>query len=243
MTSFMSVLCEKDSGVSSISLRSHPDYHFNCVSDLYVCSEPHSIALYNCSPMTQSQLNISRQEDSDLVKIISLITRNYKIYIISLSVALVITFLYNHYKIPVYKIKASLMILEDSRRPQGNAVNEYINSELFGLNQGIQNELYVLKSIPVVEQTVKNLDLMVNYSMKDALQHHNSYKSIPIRVLQLQDHVQPVNVRFMVAIHDHKSFRPSRLIKRMFFSPVYIQRKAPITKRIGPLKNQENSES
>jgi tyrosine-protein kinase Etk/Wzc len=174
--------------------------------------------------MTQSQINISRQEDSDLVKIISLITRNYKIYLISLSVALIITFLYNHYKIPVYKIKASLMILEDSRGPQGNAVNEYINSELFGLNQGIQNELYVLQSIPVVEQTVKNLDLMVNYSMKDGFQHLNSYKSIPIRVLQLQDHVQPVDVRFMVAINDPKSFTIKAHKKNVFFTSLYSKK-------------------
>lgn len=155
--------------------------------------------------MAQPQLNASRQEDSELVKTISLITRNYKIYLASLAAALFIAFLINHYKIPAYRIRASLMILEDSRTPQSN-INEYINSELFGMNQGIQNELYVLQSIPVVEQTVRNLDLMVSYYLKEGLQQLNAYKSIPIRVLQLQDHVQPVNVRFMIAIHDSKTF-------------------------------------
>ena len=170
--------------------------------------------------MTQPQLNINRQEDSELIKVISLITRNYKIYLICLTVALIIAFFYNHYKIPVYKIKASLMILEDNRAPQSN-INEFINSELFGLNQGIQNELYVLQSIPVVEQTVKNLDLMVNYYLKDGFQYFNAYKKLPIRVLQLHNHIQPVGVRFMIAIHDSKSFTIKAHEKDVFFTNIH----------------------
>ncbi|MBN2275449.1 MAG: polysaccharide biosynthesis tyrosine autokinase [Bacteroidales bacterium] len=112
------------------------------------------------------------------------------------------------------------MILEDNRAPQSN-INEFINSELFGLNQGIQNELYVLQSIPVVEQTVKNLDLMVNYYLKDGFQYFNAYKKLPIRVLQLHNHIQPVGVRFMIAIHDSKSFTIKAHEKDVFFTNIH----------------------
>jgi tyrosine-protein kinase Etk/Wzc len=155
--------------------------------------------------MAQSLPNLNSQQDSDLLRIINLFIRNYKIYLISVAVALIIAFLYNRYAKPLYRIGSSLMILEESR-PQGGNVDEYINSEIFGTNQGFQNELYVLKSTPIVEQTVKNLDLTVSYYLKDGFRYYDAYKTLPIRVLILQDHVQPVNIRFLVGIHDSKNF-------------------------------------
>lgn len=155
--------------------------------------------------MTQLHSNIYSQQDSDLLRIFNLFTRNYKIYLITISIALVFAFLYNRYAKPVYRIASSLMILKDSRS-QGGDVDEYINNEIFGLNQGFQNELYVLKSTPVVEQTVKNLDLIVCYYLKDGFQYFDAYRTLPIRVLILQNHVQPVNIRFLVSIQDSKNF-------------------------------------
>jgi tyrosine-protein kinase Etk/Wzc len=170
--------------------------------------------------MTQSNLNINSQQDSDLLRIINLFTRNYKIYLISLLVALFLAFLFNHYAKPLYRIASSLMILEENR-PQTASAEEFINSEMFGLNRGFQNELYVLKSTPVVEQTIKNLDLTVSYYLKDGFRFFDAYRSLPIRVLTLQNHVQPVNIRFMVSIHDGKNFTIRAQEDDAFFTNLY----------------------
>jgi tyrosine-protein kinase Etk/Wzc len=170
--------------------------------------------------MSQPHPNIFNQEDSDLIRVINLITRNYKIYLIGVFIALILAFLFNRYATPVYRIASSLMILENNK-PQTNNVNEYINSEMFGMNQGFQNELYVLQSSPVVEQTVKNLDLIVNYYVKDGFLYHDAYKSLPIRVLASQNHVQPVNIRFMVSIQDSKNFKIRTQGKDIVFTNLY----------------------
>jgi tyrosine-protein kinase Etk/Wzc len=151
--------------------------------------------------MKQLHTTINNQEDSDLVRIIGLFTRHFRIYLLCICIALVLAFLFNRYAIPVYRIASSLMILENNKPQAGNA-DEYINNELFGLNQGFQNELYVIQSTPVVEQTIKNLDLTVSYYEKNGFRYFDAYKSAPFRVLVLQDHVQPVNIRFMVSIQD-----------------------------------------
>jgi tyrosine-protein kinase Etk/Wzc len=138
------------------------------------------------------------QENSDLQKVIELFSRHYKLFIIWVLVAVGLAFLANRYMIPEYKISASLLIKEESKKQGGN-VNDFLNSNLFGVNQNFQNELWVLKSSPVLEQTIRNLDLTVGYSRKENFQYLDAYDEIPFRVLLLQNHVQPVDVRFNIA--------------------------------------------
>jgi len=148
------------------------------------------------------------KEDSDLIRALNLFTRNYKKILISVSVFLVIAFIYNRITLPVYNVSSQLLIEE--KNPvgmMGNSETEgYINQNLFGVNQGFQNELYVLQSTPIVDQVVRNLDLTINYYKNNRLADSDLYGISPFRILVLNDHVQPVNVRFMVSMHDEDMF-------------------------------------
>ncbi len=146
--------------------------------------------------MSQMQ-NINIQEDNDLKKITELLLRNYKIFIVTLIIAFGLAFLKNYFSIPIYKISSSILIKEDENKNRGN-MNDYLNSNLFGENQNFQNELWVLKSIPVIQQTVKNLDLTVSYFRKEKYQYTDAYKNAPFKVLFSQNHVQPLNVQIFI---------------------------------------------
>jgi tyrosine-protein kinase Etk/Wzc len=152
-----------------------------------------------------SHLHSSMQEDSDLVKVLNLFKRNYKLFLGSVIVMVLSAFVYNHYSKPIYLIKSSLMIKEEKSSNMGNA-QEYINQDLFGKNQGFQNELFVLKSSPVIEQTVRNLDLTINYFINERFKKQDAYKMVPFKVLLLKDHVQPANVIFTLAVHKNNTF-------------------------------------
>jgi capsular exopolysaccharide synthesis family protein len=155
--------------------------------------------------MTQLHPNMPQHDDSDIIRALLLFTRNVKIFLITIPIGLLLAFLYNRYATPVYRVFSSLMILED-RGTQGGNVDEYINSELFGSNQGFQNELYVLQSTPVIEQTVKNLGLTVNYFRKNKFGHLDAYNEAPFNVLILSNHNQPEKVSFFVSIHKDNKF-------------------------------------
>jgi tyrosine-protein kinase Etk/Wzc len=170
--------------------------------------------------MTQIQPHITTQEDSDLIRALNIFIRNYKIILVSVFIMLLIAFLFNRYAIPIYKVSSSVMINQETR-PQGGSVNEYINSDIFGTNQSFQNELYVLQSIPVIEQTVKNLDLIVNYYQKEGLRNMDAYKNVPFRVLLLTNHVQPLNVSFLLSINDSKNFTLKAESKEAVFANLY----------------------
>ncbi|MGD2035750.1 MAG: polysaccharide biosynthesis tyrosine autokinase [Bacteroidales bacterium] len=161
------------------------------------------------------------QENSDLLRILYLFTRHYKVYLLCVFIALVAAFVYNRFAIPLYRVGANIMILEE--RPQAGSAEEYINSEMFRMDRSFQNELFVLQSSPLIEQTVKNLDLTISYYFHDRLQWYDAYRKLPIRVLLLKDHVQPVNVRFQLAIHDSRNFTIRAQEREAVFTNLYTE--------------------
>src|SRR5664280_3914895 len=145
--------------------------------------------------MSESQ-NINLQEENEFKKVTELISRNYKLFIAGIIVALGLAYIVNRFSIPVYKISSSVLIKEDKNQSGGSDANNYLNSSLFSMNQNFQNELWVLKSSPVIEQTVKNLDLSVSYYQKEGLRYLDDYKNAPFHIVIQRNHVQPINVRF-----------------------------------------------
>ena len=103
--------------------------------------------------MSPSQ-NINIQEVNEFKRIIELIFKNYKKFLLSLFICFVVAFLINRYSIPTYSISSSILIKENKTQQGGNS-DDFLYSNLFGKNQNFQNELWVLKSYPVVEKTVR----------------------------------------------------------------------------------------
>ena len=158
--------------------------------------------------MSESQ-NPNLQEDNDLKKITELIFRNYILFIACILVALGLAYIVNRLSIPIYKISASLMIKEDSKSSGGKDINDYLNSSLLRVNQNFQNELWVLKSSPIIQQTIENLDLSVSYYRKEGFQYLDAYKNTPFYVVFQRNHVQPINVRFRISFVNKDSFQLS----------------------------------
>jgi len=76
--------------------------------------------------------------------------------------------------------------------------NDFLYSNLFGGNQNFQNELWILKSYPVVETTARNLDLSVLYYSKGKFNYYEIYKEAPFIVSYLPNHPQPRDIMFTV---------------------------------------------
>lgn len=145
--------------------------------------------------MPQSEfLNI--QDENDFKKISDLFRKNYVLFIISLVFTVGMAFLINHYSIPAYKISSSILIKENRTEQGGGNVNDFLNSSLLGKNQNFQNELWVMKSSPVIEQTINNLDLQTTYYRKEGLWYHDAYQDVPFRIFILRNHPQPINIKF-----------------------------------------------
>lgn len=146
------------------------------------------------------------QEDNDLKKAIELFLRNYKLFIVCIIVALGLAFIKTRFTPPSYKISSSILIKDKTETSLGGGMNDFLNSSLFGKNLNFQNELWQLKSSPVIEKTVKSINLSVSYFEKKDFQYLDAYKIAPFRILFSASHVQPVNVRFDITFNKNGTY-------------------------------------
>jgi tyrosine-protein kinase Etk/Wzc len=155
-----------------------------------------------------SQLkNPNLQEENDIKKIFELVLRNYKLFIICVIVAFGLAIIKTRTSKPIYSVSSSILIKEDTKQSSGGkGMNDFLNSSLLGVNQNFQNELWVIKSTPVIEQTIKNLDLAVSYFRKDGFLYLDAYKQVPFRILLNRNHFQPLYTRFSIQFQGGDKF-------------------------------------
>lgn len=154
------------------------------------------------------------QEENELQKIFEQISRNYYLFIIGVVSALIIAFLINKYSIPLYKATTSVLIKENQQQQK---MSDVLNTNLFGTNKNLQNELLSVQSSPVIMQTVKNLDLAVSYYRKKGFQYFDAYKNVPFRVMYARNHVQPIGGRFEITFGSGNTFTLKGLGKQVWF--------------------------
>lgn len=159
--------------------------------------------------------------DSDLKQIMLLVLSNYRLFILCLCVALGLAFVMNQVITPRYKISSSILI-KDSEKKSGSGGNavEYLNSRLFHVDNSFQNEIWILKSTPVIEQTIQNLNLKVTYFCDDESGDLDAYGKVPFQVLLKNDHVQPVGVKLNLKFTDELGFTLNASEKKAIFANI-----------------------
>lgn len=167
--------------------------------------------------MTHPQ-NINIQEENDFRKIADLIRKNYIFFILGVGIALSIAFFINRYSIPTYSVSSSILIKGSNAQTGGSgSENDFLYSNLFGGNQNFQNELWIMKSYPIVETTVRNLDLSVTYFTKGRVNFYEAYKSVPFIVSFSPAHPQPRDIIFTVTFISNGFFNISAESKNAAF--------------------------
>jgi tyrosine-protein kinase Etk/Wzc len=151
--------------------------------------------------------NFNLQEDNDLKKIIELVLRNYKLFIICIIIAMGFAVYKNYSTVPIYSISSSVLIKENTEQGNSGGINDFLNSSLFGKNQNFQNEFWILQSLPIIEKTIKNTKLSVSYYRKDGFKDIDAYKQTPFRILFSPNHIQPLNVRFYLTLNNNGRYQ------------------------------------
>lgn len=152
--------------------------------------------------------NINLQEDNDIKKAAELFMRNYRLFIVCIIIALGLATYVNYSSVPKYKISSSVLIKENDKQTISRPdVGDYLNSSLLGTNLNFQNELWVLQSSPVIEKTVKNINLSVTYLRRTNFSNLDIYGKAPFQILFSPNHVQPLNVRFDIVFNKSGTFQ------------------------------------
>ncbi|NIJ54981.1 GumC family protein [Dyadobacter arcticus] len=108
--------------------------------------------------------------------------RYWFLFPICLVLALTSAFFFLQITQPIYLAKAKLLI-KDEQKGIGGSGNDIIEEMAqFGGNKSVENEIEVLKSQSLMEQTIRELQLDVSFETADGLKTIDLYNSSPVLI-------------------------------------------------------------
>jgi len=137
-------------------------------------------------------------------------------YIVLLSLILTVggAAFYLKYAAKTYKISASVLLNMERSDAYGAGSDDMMRvDELIEKDKNLQNEIYFLKSTPLIKSVVEELDLQVSYYLQEdkiptgmQFSMKELYVDAPFIVIPNIEHLQPVDENFYIKILDEESF-------------------------------------
>ena len=138
-------------------------------------------------------------------------------FVATVLLAIIVAFFINRFSDRIYSNWTSILIKEVQR-------NSFLSSEnimdigLFSGIENVENELAVLKSFSIINQTIQEMSLEVTYFVEENLlpfdfiefaKKEDLYINSPIQIILDQTHIQPVDVKIYIDILNDSIFKLS----------------------------------
>lgn len=134
----------------------------------------------------------------DFATIYTALILNWKWFVLSLIICMGAAHIYLRYATPIYQSAAKLLIKDDegsgsSFKGGNNSIMSATNLGIISNSNGIDNEMEILKSRALAQQTVYDLKLYVNYRHEGKLKDHILYGDQEVNIDMDLEHLKKLN--------------------------------------------------
>lgn len=152
----------------------------------------------NKNLVPEESLEQEGKSSFDFAQVYKTVILNWKWFVLSLIICLGIAAIYLRYTTPIYQANAKFLIKDDNNNQRGNSLKNATNLGFISNSNGIDNEIEILKSRSLAEQTVRDLKLYVSYRTEGRIKDVILYKGQPVSVdmdpIHLESLATPVNL-------------------------------------------------
>ncbi|MEN8225249.1 MAG: hypothetical protein ABFS05_07805, partial [Bacteroidota bacterium] len=146
-----------------------------------------------------------QQDDIDIKKLLLKFLAYWHWFVAGLILAVLIGWIVNRYTTPVYQVKSSLLIKEyaDSSPLSASGPMSGEGLEGFALMDGytnLYNQQEIIRSWPIIQKTLEELDFEVSYFVEGRVQLRETYRGAPFEVVWKNDHPQLTGLDFHLSI-------------------------------------------
>jgi capsular exopolysaccharide synthesis family protein len=114
----------------------------------------------------------------DYKRVLYHVFKYWYLVVLSLLLAIAIAFIKNRYSTRVIPISASIIIKESEESSEGKFV---FNNPLVNFYRNYLNELYIVKSYPLIQKTIQDLNFQVGFYKEGSVLTTETYYNMPIR--------------------------------------------------------------
>jgi len=144
-------------------------------------------------------------DERDIRGLIKILRNNWYVFLLFVGASLVVSTVVIHKTITIYASQATILLQGDQSYSMKGAVLSGLGIESSWVN--VENEVQVIKSLPLIEKTVDKLDLEVSYFIQGRLKINEVYKNIPFKVYADVKHNSLFNVPFRLTVLSVDKYR------------------------------------
>lgn len=129
-------------------------------------------------------------------------------FVASIIVSLIIAVFYLKTTAPIYDVKASILLKDDKKGGAGE-MSDLKSLGLINMKNNVDNEVEVLKTANLTEQTIRDLSLYITYTLKGTFRNHILYgNECPVKIWMNEEVVNSLksSVEFTMTIIPHDGF-------------------------------------
>lgn len=124
-------------------------------------------------------------EEFDIKKIFSSFLFYWKLYLLSIGVLLLLSFLFIRYSTPLYKVHAQVLVQDDQDKGASSFMQSGMSpdfSGLFSMQSNVKNELAILQTRDLLKKVVLKMHLNVAYYRKGDIRDVELYTRSPFKI-------------------------------------------------------------
>jgi tyrosine-protein kinase Etk/Wzc len=131
-------------------------------------------------------------------------------FIVSLIIGVFITFLINRYTNEKYIVNAQFLIKDKNNFGRMEGMEGFLTGmELVNTGKNIENEIGLMKSRLVVQETLKNCDFNISYFSSGSIKNKELYRNNPFVIIIDSNHLQTYDLEFGVTFKSNDEFEIS----------------------------------
>ncbi|WP_310559545.1 polysaccharide biosynthesis tyrosine autokinase [Flavobacterium sp.] len=132
--------------------------------------------------MQNNILNQKKEKGLELAPIINKYLSLWRWFFLGTFISMIIAIMYLRYTTPQYKASATILVKDEKKGGMLSELSAFSELGLGGVKSNIDNEIEILKSRSLIENTVKRLNLNVSLLMIGRINNGEIYKTPPIKV-------------------------------------------------------------
>ncbi len=143
--------------------------------------------------------------DLNFKRVLARAIRYWYIILLSVVAASVVAYLVNRYSTRIYPIRASIIILENAE----NAGSKFLyKNELINPTRNFSNELFIMKSYPLLQNVIEELNFDVSYFKEGSIKTTEYYElDFPIKFKILQGSHMPYGRSINLTIQSTDTYK------------------------------------
>jgi tyrosine-protein kinase Etk/Wzc len=152
-------------------------------------------------------LSVEENHDGDIKNILQKYVRNWKWFLLSISVGLILGFVYLRYQTPVYEVSATILIKDDSKGAVPSELSAFEDLGILKSGNNIDNDIEILKSRSLMTRVVKELKLNTSYFSYGRPIEHERYSNTPVLIgYSARDTAMPFQGNWLLHPQSNKTF-------------------------------------